>query len=31
VVALTLAIVWVNVRFSAWNNTFYDALQVHDP
>jgi putative ATP-binding cassette transporter len=26
-VALTLGIVWVNVRFSAWNNAFYDALQ----
>lgn len=30
VVALTLAIVWVNVRFSAWNNSFYDALQARD-
>jgi vitamin B12/bleomycin/antimicrobial peptide transport system ATP-binding/permease protein len=30
VVALTLSIVWVNVRFSAWNNAFYDALQAHD-
>jgi putative ATP-binding cassette transporter len=30
VVALTLAIVWVNVRFSAWNNAFYDALQARD-
>jgi vitamin B12/bleomycin/antimicrobial peptide transport system ATP-binding/permease protein len=30
VVALTLVIVWVNVRFSAWNNAFYDALQDHD-
>jgi len=29
-VALTLLIVWVNVRFSAWNNAFYDALQAHD-
>jgi putative ATP-binding cassette transporter len=30
VVALTLAGVWLNVRFSAWNNAFYDALQGHD-
>jgi putative ATP-binding cassette transporter len=29
-VALTLAIVWINVRFSAWNNAFYDALQARD-
>ena len=29
-VALTLAIVWLNVRFSEWNNTFYDALQARD-
>lgn len=29
-VVFTLAIVWVNVRFSAWNNAFYDALQAHD-
>lgn len=29
-VALILTIVWVNVRFSAWNNAFYDALQAHD-
>lgn len=29
-VALTLAIVWINVRFSAWNSAFYDALQAHD-
>jgi vitamin B12/bleomycin/antimicrobial peptide transport system ATP-binding/permease protein len=30
VVALTLASVWLNVRFSAWNNAFYDALQNHN-
>ena len=30
VVALTLAIVGVNVRFSAWSNAFYDALQARD-
>ena len=30
VVALTLASVWLNVRFSAWNSSFYDALQNHD-
>ncbi len=30
VVALTLGSVALNVRFSAWNNTFYDALQNHD-
>jgi putative ATP-binding cassette transporter len=30
VVALTLASVWLNVRFSAWNSRFYDALQNHD-
>lgn len=29
-VALTLSIVWVNVRFNAWNSAFYDALQAHD-
>ncbi|URI08177.1 ABC transporter ATP-binding protein/permease [Aquincola tertiaricarbonis] len=29
-VALTLALVWINVRFSAWNSAFYDALQAHD-
>lgn len=29
-VASTLAIVWINVRFSDWNNAFYDALQAHD-
>ena len=29
-VALTLAIVWLNVRFSEWNNAFYDALQTRD-
>ena len=30
VVALTLIAVWLNVRFSLWNNAFYDALQKHD-
>ena len=30
VVSLTLAIVWLNVRFSDWNNRFYDTLQNHD-
>lgn len=30
VVSLTLGSVWLNVRFSAWNNRFYDALQNHD-
>jgi putative ATP-binding cassette transporter len=30
VVTLSLGAVWVNVRFSEWNNTFYDALQAHD-
>ncbi|MDE1950037.1 MAG: ABC transporter ATP-binding protein/permease [Burkholderiales bacterium] len=30
VVALTLASVWLNVRFNAWNNGFYDALQHYD-
>jgi len=30
VVALTLAGVWLNVRFSTWNSSFYDALQNHD-
>jgi vitamin B12/bleomycin/antimicrobial peptide transport system ATP-binding/permease protein len=29
-VALTLSIVWINVRFSAWNNAFYDALQARE-
>ncbi len=27
IVALCLAAVWINVRLSAWNNAFYDALQ----
>lgn len=30
VVALTLSTVWLNVRFSAWNNSFYNTLQNHD-
>lgn len=30
VVALTLAGVALNVRFSSWNSDFYDALQNHD-
>jgi len=30
VVSLTFAVVWLNVRFSAWNNRFYDTLQNHD-
>ena len=30
VVALTLLAVWLNVRFSLWNNRFYDTLQNHD-
>lgn len=30
VVSLTLAAVWLNVRFSDWNNRFYDTLQNHD-
>lgn len=30
VVALTLAGVALNVRFSSWNSAFYDALQAHD-
>ena len=29
-IASTLSIVWINVRFSTWNNDFYDALQAHD-
>jgi len=28
-VALTLVTVWINVRLSAWNAAFYDALQAH--
>ncbi|HEX4583754.1 MAG TPA: ABC transporter ATP-binding protein/permease [Burkholderiaceae bacterium] len=30
IVAMNLALVYVNVLFSAWNNRFYDALQQHD-
>jgi putative ATP-binding cassette transporter len=30
VVALTLGTVALNVRFSSWNNDFYNALQAHD-
>ena len=30
VVALTLGTVWLNVRFSLWNNSFYNTLQNHD-
>lgn len=30
VVSLTLAGVWLNVRFSNWNNRFYDTLQGRD-
>jgi len=30
VVMLTLAGVWLNVRFSVWNNRFYDTLQSRD-
>lgn len=30
VIALTLSSVWLNVRFSAWNNSFYNTLQNHD-
>lgn len=30
VVALTLAAVWLNVRFNAWNNDFYNTLQNRD-
>lgn len=30
VVGLTLSTVWLNVRFSAWNNSFYNTLQNHD-
>ncbi len=30
VIALTLAMVWLNVQFNNWNNRFYDALQNHD-
>ena len=30
VVALTLSAVWLNVRFSEWNNAFYNTLQNHD-
>jgi vitamin B12/bleomycin/antimicrobial peptide transport system ATP-binding/permease protein len=30
VIALNLASVWLNVRFNAWNNDFYNALQNYD-
>lgn len=30
VIALTLSAVWLNVRFSDWNNAFYNTLQNHD-
>lgn len=30
VVTLTLVAVWLNVRFSLWNNRFFDAVQKHD-
>lgn len=30
VVALTLGTVYLNVRFSVWNNNFYNTLQNHD-
>ena len=30
VVIVTLTLVWLNVRFSAWNNAFYDALQTRN-
>lgn len=30
IVAMNLALVYVNVLFSDWNNRFYDALQQHD-
>lgn len=30
VVALNLTAVWLNVRLNAWNNDFYNALQVYD-
>lgn len=30
VIALTLFAVWLNVRFSDWNNAFYNTLQNHD-
>ncbi|MDY0013963.1 MAG: ABC transporter ATP-binding protein/permease [Rhodocyclaceae bacterium] len=30
VVALSLASVWLNVQFNAWNNRFYTALQARD-
>ena len=30
VVVLTLGAVWLNVQFSNWNNSFYNALQNHD-
>lgn len=30
VIALTLSAVWLSVRFSEWNNAFYNTLQNHD-
>lgn len=30
VIGLTLSAVWLNVRFSTWNNSFYNTLQSHD-
>ncbi len=30
VVALNLAVVYINVRLNSWNATFYDSLQRHD-
>ena len=30
VVSLSLAVVWLNVRFSQWNNRFYNTLQNHE-
>ncbi len=30
VLAMNLAIVWVNVRLNYWNNDFYNSLQNHD-
>lgn len=30
VVLLTLGVVWLNVQFSNWNNSFYNTLQNHD-
>ncbi len=30
ILAMNLAIVWVNVRLNYWNNSFFNALQAHD-